>query len=100
MQHFRVEFEGKGKLLEVAQSEIIAKKTCPHYGTGRVYKRGTQSGVQMYKCVACTKWFSSTTGTPFWGIKKKDKWQSYLKGIYFYRIKSETEIQTGKIVIQ
>ena len=24
------------------------------------------------------KWFSSTTGTPLWDIKKKDKWQSYL----------------------
>jgi transposase-like protein len=32
----------------------------------------------MYKCAECSKWFSSTTGTPLWDIKKKDKWQSYL----------------------
>ena len=78
LQSFRVEFEGKGKLLEVAQSEIITKKTCPHCGNGRVHKRGKQRGVQMYKCAECSKWFSSTTGTPLWDIKKKDKWQSYL----------------------
>lgn len=77
-QSLRVEFEGKGKLLEVAQSEITKKKACPHCGTDRVHKRGKQSGVQMYKCSECTKWFSSTTGTPLWDIKKKDKWQSYL----------------------
>ena len=32
----------------------------------------------MYKCKDCTKWFSSTTGTVLWDIKKKDKWQMYL----------------------
>ena len=32
----------------------------------------------MYKCVSCEKWFSSTTGTPLWDIKKKEKWQSYI----------------------
>jgi transposase-like protein len=78
LQSFRIEFEGKGKLLEVVQSEIITKKTCPYCGNSRVHKRGKQSGVQMYKCTECLKWFSSTTGTPLWDIKKKDKWQSYL----------------------
>ena len=75
LQSFRAEFEGKGKLLEVAQLENITKKTCPHCGNGRVHKRGKQSGVQMYKCTDCLKWFSSTTGTPLWDIKKKEKWQ-------------------------
>jgi len=78
LQSFRIEFEGKGKLLEVAQLENITKKACPHCGNGRVHKRGKQSGVQMYKCAECMKWFSSTTGTPLWDIKKKDKWQQYL----------------------
>lgn len=78
LESLRVEFEGKGKLLEVAQSEITSKKCCPYCSASRVHKRGKQSGVQMYKCVDCTKWFSSTTGTPLWDIKKKDKWQSYL----------------------
>jgi transposase-like protein len=78
LQALRVEFEGKGKLLSVAQSEIVLKKPCPYCGGSKVHKRGMQSGVQMYKCIECEKWFSSTTGTPLWDIKRKDKWQSYL----------------------
>ena len=78
MDSLRLEFEGKSKLLEIAIQEITTKKSCPHCSSNKVHKRGKQSGVQMYKCVACTKWFSSTTGTPLWDIKKKDKWQSYL----------------------
>ena len=78
MDSLRLEFENKGKLLDVVSSELITKKACPYCGCGKVHKRGKQSGVQMYKCVACVKWFSSTTGTPLWDIKKKDKWQSYL----------------------
>jgi len=78
LQSLRVEFEGKGRLLDVVQSEIITKKPCPQCGTTRVHKRGKQNGVQMYKCSECEKWYSATTGTPLWDIKKKDKWQSYL----------------------
>ena len=78
LDSLRIEFEGNGKLLEVAEGEVTTKKGCAHCGSVQVHKRGKQSGVQMYKCVACTKWFSSTTGTPLWDIKKKDKWQSYL----------------------
>jgi transposase-like protein len=78
LQHLHAEFEGKGKLLEVVETEITLKKPCPHCGTSRVNKRGKQRGVQMYQCKDCTKWFSSTTGTPLWDIKRKDKWQAYL----------------------
>lgn len=81
LQCLRVEFEGKGKLLDVAQAELLEinkRKDCPHCASNKVHKRGMQSGVQMYKCIGCSKWFSSTTGTPLWDIKKKGKWQSYL----------------------
>ena len=78
LQSLRSEFEDKGKLLEVVESELTIKKPCPHCQSSHVHKRGMQSGVQMYKCVSCTKWFSSTTGTPLWDIKKKEKWQAYL----------------------
>lgn len=81
LQSLRVEFEGKGKMLEVANSDIQSngyKKCCPHCQSSRVHKRGAQNNVQMYRCVTCTKWFSATTGTPLWDIKRKDKWQSYL----------------------
>lgn len=79
LSSLRVEFEGKGRLLEVAKQETPLKKCCPHCGYLKVHKRGKQSGVQMYKCTGCTKWFSETTGTPLWDIKRKDKWQEYLQ---------------------
>ena len=78
LQQLRLEFEGQGKMLEIAQSEIQAKKPCPHCNSALVHKRGKQNGVQMYRCSSCEKWFSSTTGTPLWDIKKKQKWQNYL----------------------
>ena len=32
----------------------------------------------MYRCNACGKWYSETTGTPLYDIKLKPKWQAYL----------------------
>lgn len=81
LQSLRVEFEGKGKLLAIVSTDFNSqakKKACPYCASVKVHKRGSQKGVQMFKCVDCTKWFSSTTGTVLWDIKRKDKWQSYL----------------------
>ncbi len=46
---FGAEFEGKGKLIAVAQVAITAKKACPHCVANRVQKRGKQSGLQLDK---------------------------------------------------
>jgi len=72
----------QGKVLQEAQEEVVTKrqkKPCPHCSSVKVYKRGKQRGVQMYRCNNCNKWFSETTGTPLYDIKLKNKWQSYLK---------------------
>ena len=76
-----MEQELQGKVLEEARQEVLKKrekKPCPHCSSLKVYKRGKQRGVQMYKCNACSKWYSETTGTPLYDIKLKSKWQSYL----------------------
>lgn len=73
--------ELQGKVLQEATQDIVDKrhkKPCPHCSSIKVYKRGKQKGVQMYKCNDCTKWYSETTGTPLYDIKLKSKWQSYL----------------------
>ncbi len=77
-----LEQELQGKVLQEAQETIAQKrknKPCPHCSSEKVYKRGKQRGVQMYRCNACSKWYSETTGTPLYDIKLKHKWQSYLK---------------------
>lgn len=76
-----MEQELQGKILQEAGHIVVTKrykKPCPHCTSTKVYKRGKQKGVQMYKCNSCNKWYSETTGTPLYDIKLKSKWQSYL----------------------
>ena len=94
-----IEQELQGKVLQEAQksvSEIRKNKPCPHCSSKKVYKRGKQRGVQMYKCNDCKKWYSETTGTPLYDIKLKNKWQSYLnlmeQGVSIKKIAKELEI--------
>jgi transposase-like protein len=73
--------ELQGKVLSEASDDITQKrkkKPCPHCSSDKVYKRGKQKGVQMYRCNSCNKWYSETTGTALYDIKLKSKWQSYL----------------------
>lgn len=94
-----LEQELQGKILEEAQESVSAKrkkKPCPHCSSTKVYKRGKQRGVQMYRCNDCNKWYSETTGTPLYDIKLKNKWQSYLncmeKGMPIKKIAKELDI--------
>lgn len=76
-----LEQELQGKVLQEAGQDVVVKrhkKPCPHCSSTKVYKRGKQKGVQMYRCNDCAKWYSETTGTPLYDIKLKSKWQSYL----------------------
>ena len=94
-----LEQELQGKVMQEAQkavSESRKNKPCPHCSSKKVYKRGKQRGVQMYKCNDCNKWYSETTGTPLYDIKLKNKWQSYLnlmeQGFSIKKIAKELEI--------
>ena len=94
-----LEQELQGKVLSEAIQEVVQdrkKKPCPHCDSVKVYKRGKQKGVQMYRCNTCTKWYSETTGTALYDIKLKSKWQSYLncmeKGMSIKTIAKELSI--------
>ncbi|PCI11697.1 MAG: hypothetical protein COB73_01580 [Flavobacteriaceae bacterium] len=94
-----LEQELQGKVLSEATQEISQKrkkKPCPHCSSVKVYKRGKQKGVQMYRCNSCDKWYSETTGTALYDIKLKSKWQSYLncmeKGMPIKKIAEELNI--------
>ena len=94
-----IEQELQGKVLQEAQDAVIEKrknKPCPHCSSTKVYKRGKQRGVQMYRCNDCNKWYSETTGTPLYDIKLKHKWQSYLncmeQGMSIKKIAKELNI--------
>lgn len=92
-------FELRGQVLEnVTQEKENNKhrKACPHCASEKTYKRGKQKGVQMYQCRTCTKWYRETTGTPLWNIKKKNKWQGYIRcmeqGLTIKKAASELDI--------
>ena len=94
-----LEQELQGKVLSQATQEVAEKrkkKPCPHCESTKVYKRGKQKGVQMYRCNTCDKWYSETTGTALYDIKLKSKWQSYLncmeKGMPIKKIAKELGI--------
>ena len=89
----------QGKVLQEAGQEVVAtrnKKPCPHCSSIKVYRRGKQKGVQMYRCNDCEKWYSETTGTPLYDIKLKSKWQLYLncmeQGMPIKKIAKELKI--------
>ena len=94
-----LEQELQGKVLSEAINDVAQKrknKPCPHCRSEKVYKRGKQKGVQMYRCNSCEKWYSETTGTALYDIKLKSKWQSYLncmeKGMPIKKIAKELGI--------
>lgn len=82
LEELLMEQELQGKVIQEAGLEILKarpKKPCPHCKSTKVYRRGKQKGVQMYRCNDCGKWYSETTGTALYDIKLKSKWQSYLQ---------------------
>jgi transposase-like protein len=91
--------ELSGTILTSAFDDVVnkrLKKPCPYCKSEKVYKRGKQKGVQMYRCNDCNKWYSETTGTPLYDIKLKSKWQAYLRcmeqGLSIKNIAKELEI--------
>ena len=99
LENLLMEQELQGKVLQEATQEVITKrdkKPCPHCSSVKVYRRGKQKGVQMYRCNDCEKWYSETTGTPLYDIKLKSKWQLYLncmeQGMPIKKIAKELQI--------
>ena len=99
LEDLLMEQELQGKVLQEAEQAVLKKrnkKPCPHCSSTKVYKRGKQKGVQMYRCNACEKWYSETTGTPLYDIKLKSKWQAYLncmeKGMPIKKIAKHLDI--------
>jgi transposase-like protein len=48
--------------------------TCPHCKSEHVTRHGHASGLQRYRCQACSKTFTALTGTPLNRLHKRGKW--------------------------
>lgn len=60
-------------------SNNSTKIECPNCTNSKVVGHGTYKGRGRYMCKSCNKSFNDYTGTAISGIKKVDKFQSYLK---------------------
>jgi transposase-like protein len=91
--------ELRHSVLDEVKDEVRKKKNrkpCPYCKSTKVYKRGKQSGTQMYQCRDCKKWYSETTGTTLFSIKHKNKWEAYIdcmeRGLSLQAISKELNI--------
>lgn len=60
---------------QVMQTLASRPVVCPHCHGQRVVRNGHASGLQRYKCRACTKTFNALTATPLTRLRHKDEWE-------------------------
>ncbi len=65
------------KIRELIESRQETKRECPHCHSNRVYRHGSVSNLQRYRCVECRKTFNSLTNTPLARLRKKELWIQY-----------------------
>ncbi len=66
------------KIRELIESKQESKRECPHCHSNRVYRHGSVSNLQRYRCVECRKTFNSLTNTPLARLRKKELWIQYV----------------------
>src|SRR3984957_3683687 len=52
---------------------------CPHCDSIKTIRRGILKGVEQFTCKGCKKHFRGSYGTALFRIRRKDKWQGYLR---------------------
>jgi transposase-like protein len=67
------------RYLTVRQDVLGGEIKCQHCDSEKVKKFGFFQGRHRYFCHACGRTFTELTGTSIAGIKKKDKWEKFIK---------------------
>jgi len=62
------------RLTKSKKSTIVG---CPYCKQSDIIKDGKHKGSQRYKCKSCNRNFMATTGSAYYGIKKRDKFFEY-----------------------
>jgi len=86
------------KVCDIIESKQETNPHCPYCGLHRIHKHGTRSGLQRYKCAACSKTFNALTGTPLAKLHKKELWLKYMDEMLSSRVlrKIASNIQVDK----
>ena len=70
----KVNADEVASLLEHRDESHLA---CPHCAGKDLYRWGTSSGLQRYRCRQCHRTFNCLSQTPLARLRHKDKWLSY-----------------------
>ena len=61
----------------IAKNMVPIMTNCPYCQSKLIIKHGARDGIQRYKCKSCHKVFTSATGTSYYHLQKKDKFEEY-----------------------
>ena len=67
----------RDECVKVIESHAGKALKCPHCSSTKNCKWGVASGLQRWRCSACSKTFNSLTGTPLAHLRHKDVWLDY-----------------------
>jgi transposase-like protein len=94
------EWEGRQGLMTELSLQLEQSRggsmPCPHCKSAHTVRRGVPKGVEQFTCKGCRKHFRGSYGTALFRIRRKDKWQAYLRlmeqGYSIKRAAKELEI--------
>jgi len=67
----------QGRTATVIENAVAPRLCCPRCQGKQLYRHGTKSGLQRFRCRACGRTFNSLTGTPLARLRHKDKWLDF-----------------------
>jgi transposase-like protein len=67
----------QGRIAAVIEDAIAPGLCCPRCQGKQLYRHGTKSGLQRFRCRACGRTFNSLTGTPLARLRHKEKWLDF-----------------------
>jgi transposase-like protein len=67
----------QGRTAAVIEDAAAPGLCCPRCQGQQLYRHGTKSGLQRFRCRACGRTFNSLTGTPLARLRHKDKWLDF-----------------------
>jgi transposase-like protein len=67
----------QGRTAAVIEDAVALRLCCPRCQGKQLYRHGTKSGLQRFRCRACGRTFNSLTGTPLARLRHKEKWLDF-----------------------
>ena len=83
---------------DVIEAAAAPGLCCPRCQGTQLYRHGTKSGLQRFRCRSCGRTFNSLTGTPLARLRHKDKWRDYCQCLLDSRTvrKAAAEVAVAK----